>query len=79
VTKISSVTSKSSQIATSLVVVVSACQVGDVESDSVWVPRVVVDAERQISLDLIYNYTDIELVSMLRMHKALFQLMSTIS
>jgi hypothetical protein len=30
----------------------------DVESDSGWVPRAVVDAERQISLNLTYNCID---------------------
>jgi hypothetical protein len=40
-----------------------------VESNSFWVPRAVVDAERQTSLNLIYNFTDIESVNMLRMHK----------
>jgi hypothetical protein len=52
--------------------VVSICQLGDVESDFIWVPRAVVDAKRQTSLDLIYNCTDTESVSMLRMRKAPF-------
>jgi hypothetical protein len=46
---------------------------GDDDDDNyVWVPRVVVDAERQANLDKIYNCTDIESVNMLRMRKAPF-------
>jgi hypothetical protein len=37
-----------------------------------WVPRGVTDGERQANLDKIYNCTDVESVSMLRMRKAPF-------
>jgi hypothetical protein len=37
-----------------------------------WIPRVVTDGERQANLDKIYNCTDVESVSMLRMRKAPF-------
>jgi hypothetical protein len=42
----------------------------DIPSD--WVPRAVTNGERQANLDKIYNCTDIESVSMLRMCKTPF-------
>jgi hypothetical protein len=44
----------------------------DDEDNYVWVPRAVVDAERQANLDNIYNCINIESVNMLRMRKAPF-------
>jgi hypothetical protein len=42
------------------------------DNPSNWVPRAVTDGERQANLDKIYNCTDVESVSMLRMRKAPF-------